>query len=81
MNLKFIKQIHTAEEIKEQIPFPSHIREIKKKRDNDIRNVFKNEDDRFLLIIDIASAIAYKSCALLDGYILQVPARFSHSTS
>lgn len=56
MNLKFIKQIHTAEEIKEQIPFPSNIKEIKRKRDIDIRNVFKNEDDRFLLIVGPCSA-------------------------
>ncbi len=56
MNLKFIKQIPTAKEIKEQIPFPKDIEDIKKKRDTAIRNIFLNKDKRFLLIIGPCSA-------------------------
>ena len=56
MNMKFIKRIPTAEEIQSRIPFPDHIRDIKKKRDQDIRNVFGNNDSRFILIIGPCSA-------------------------
>lgn len=56
MSMKFIKRIPTAEEILEHIPLPNHIQEIKKKRDQQIRNVFANQDDRFLLIIGPCSA-------------------------
>lgn len=56
MSMKFIKRIPTAEEVLEHIPMPSHIQEIKKKRDQEIRNVFANQDDRFLLIVGPCSA-------------------------
>lgn len=56
MSMKFIKRIPTAEEVLEHIPLPNHIQEIKKKRDQEIRNVFANQDDRFLLIIGPCSA-------------------------
>lgn len=56
MSMKFIKRIPTAEEVIKHIPLPHHIQEIKKKRDQEIRNVFNNQDDRFLLIIGPCSA-------------------------
>lgn len=56
MNMKFIKKIPTAEEVLEHIPLPNPIKDIKKKRDQEIRNVFENHDDRFLLIIGPCSA-------------------------
>jgi len=56
MGMKFIKKIPTAEEIVRQIPLPGHIRDIKDKKDNDLRNVFENKDDRFILIIGPCSA-------------------------
>lgn len=56
MSMKFIKRIPSAEEVLEHIPLPDHLKEIKKKRDQEIRNVFTNEDDRFLLIIGPCSA-------------------------
>ncbi|MFZ3102727.1 MAG: 3-deoxy-7-phosphoheptulonate synthase [Desulfitobacteriaceae bacterium] len=56
MSMKFIQRIPTAEEIKEQIPLPNHIKKIKENRDNDIRRIFENKDDKFLLIVGPCSA-------------------------
>jgi 3-deoxy-7-phosphoheptulonate synthase len=56
MSMKFIKKIPTAEEIMEQMPLSNHIKEIKRTRDNDIRKVFENESDKFILIIGPCSA-------------------------
>ena len=56
MNMRFIKQIPTAEEIQEQIPFSDDIKKIKQKRDRDIRSIFEGRDNRFLLIIGPCSA-------------------------
>ena len=46
----------TAEEIIEQIPLPNHIKELKAKRDREIRDIFEDKDDRFILIIGPCSA-------------------------
>jgi 3-deoxy-7-phosphoheptulonate synthase len=54
--MKFIKRIPSAEEVLEHIPMPDHLKQIKNKRDQEIRNVFTNEDDRFLLIVGPCSA-------------------------
>ncbi|MGI6120452.1 MAG: 3-deoxy-7-phosphoheptulonate synthase [Desulfosporosinus sp.] len=56
MGIKFIKRIPTADEIIEQIPLPKHIKDIKEKRDRDIRNIFEGKDNRFILIIGPCSA-------------------------
>ncbi|MCJ7691473.1 MAG: 3-deoxy-7-phosphoheptulonate synthase [Clostridiaceae bacterium] len=56
MSMKFIKKIPTAREIMEQMPLANHIKEIKRTRDNDIRKVFENENDKFILIIGPCSA-------------------------
>lgn len=56
MSMRFIKKIPTAEEIMEQMPLSNHIKEIKITRDNDIRKVFENESDKFILIIGPCSA-------------------------
>jgi len=56
MSMKFIKRIPTSDEIIEQIPLPNHIKEIKKNRDQDIKNIFENKDKRFILIIGPCSA-------------------------
>jgi len=46
----------TADEIIEQIPLPNHIKELKAKRDREIRDIFEDKDDRFILIIGPCSA-------------------------
>ena len=56
MSIKFIKRIPTADEIIEQIPMPKHIEEIKLNRDREIRDIFEDKDDRFILIIGPCSA-------------------------
>lgn len=56
MNIQRIKQIPSPEQIVEEIPFPSHLREIKSQRDEDIRRVFEGTDGRFLLVIGPCSA-------------------------
>ncbi|MHB1653723.1 MAG: 3-deoxy-7-phosphoheptulonate synthase [Desulfitobacteriaceae bacterium] len=56
MSMKFINRMPTADEIIEQMPLPNHINEIKKNKDKDIKNVFENKDNRFLLIIGPCSA-------------------------
>lgn len=56
MSMKFIKKIPTTQEIMAEMPVPNHIKEIKSNRDIDIRKVFENKDDRFILIIGPCSA-------------------------
>ncbi|HVJ49656.1 3-deoxy-7-phosphoheptulonate synthase [Desulfitobacterium sp.] len=56
MSMKFVKKVPTPEEVLEHIPLPNHIKDIKEKRDQEIRSVFNNRDDRFLLIIGPCSA-------------------------
>ncbi|AGY77781.1 3-deoxy-7-phosphoheptulonate synthase [Clostridium autoethanogenum] len=56
MSMEFIKKIPTAQEIIQEMPLPNHIKEIKKNRDIEIKKIFENEDDKFLLIIGPCSA-------------------------
>ncbi|WP_425802788.1 3-deoxy-7-phosphoheptulonate synthase [Desulfitobacterium sp. Sab5] len=56
MGMKFVQKVPTAEEVLINIPLPTHLKEIKEKRDQEIRDVFDNKDDRFLLIIGPCSA-------------------------
>lgn len=56
MSIKFVKRMPTAAEIMDQLPMPKHIKEIKEKRDRDIKNIFEDRDDRFILIIGPCSA-------------------------
>ncbi|MFZ5975969.1 MAG: 3-deoxy-7-phosphoheptulonate synthase [Bacillota bacterium] len=56
MSMDFVKKIPTAEEIIRQIPCPEKLREIKMNRDRDVKRVFENADNRFILIIGPCSA-------------------------
>lgn len=56
MSIKFLKRIPTAQEIIDQLPLPKHIKAIKGKRDQEIRNIFENKENRFILIIGPCSA-------------------------
>lgn len=56
MSMKFIKKMPTSQEIIEEMPVSNHIKEIKKNRDMEIRKVFENENNKFLLIIGPCSA-------------------------
>lgn len=56
MSMKLVRKIPSADEIIEQLPLPRHIKDIKEKRDNEIKNIFENKDSRFILIIGPCSA-------------------------
>jgi len=56
MAFEVIARIPTPEEIRELIPLDSALAEIKKSRDEAIRNIFLGRDNRFILIIGPCSA-------------------------
>ncbi len=56
MGFKFIKKLPTPEEIIIEQPLSKRLTEIKNKRDKEIANVLKGQDDKFLLIIGPCSA-------------------------
>jgi len=79
MSMKFIKKIPTAEEIIEQMPLPNHIKEIKKNRDIDIRKVFENESNKFILIIGPCSADNEDSVCEYIGKLVKVQEKVKDS--
>jgi len=56
MSMKFIKRIPTAEEIIDLLPLPNHASSLRNQRIDEMKNVFANQDDRFILIIGPCSA-------------------------
>jgi len=56
MSFKFIQEIPSPETIFNSLPLSEDIKKTKKDRDEAIKNVFLNKDDRFLLIIGPCSA-------------------------
>lgn len=56
MSIKFVKKLPTSEEVISELPLSDKYKEIKKNRDEEIRKVFENKDDRFILIIGPCSA-------------------------
>lgn len=79
MSMKFIKKIPTADEIIEQIPLPDHIKGIKKNRANDVKNIFENKDNRFLLIIGPCSADNEDSVCEYIGKLAEVQEKVKDS--
>ena len=55
-NMKYVRQLPTPEELKLAFPLSAEIVETKRKRDQEIENIFTGKDDRFLLIIGPCSA-------------------------
>lgn len=56
MQMKKVQELPTPEEMKKLYPLPEGIREIKEKRDEEIKAVLEGRDSRFLLIIGPCSA-------------------------
>lgn len=56
MSFEFIKKLPTPEEIRNQYPASSQVKEIKERRDAMIRDVFTGKSDKFLVIIGPCSA-------------------------
>lgn len=79
MSMKFIKKIPTAQEIIGEIPVSSHIKEIKENRDLEIRKVFENESDKFILIIGPCSADNEDSVLEYIGRLAKVQEKVSDS--
>ena len=56
MSIHYIKQVVSPEELKENYPLTAKHKELKDKRDKEIRDVITGESDKFLLIIGPCSA-------------------------
>ena len=56
MSFNFVKKLPVPAEVKKQYPLPEKVIETKKKRDEEIRDVFTGKSNRFLLIIGPCSA-------------------------
>lgn len=56
MSFRYISQLPTPEEIREQFPVPAHLAELKKKRDQEIADVITGKSNKFLVIIGPCSA-------------------------
>ncbi len=56
MSFEYIKEIPSPEEVRERLPLPAALAEVKKERDRQIRDVFEGRSDKFLLIIGPCSA-------------------------
>ena len=56
MGFEFIKKLPTPEEIRNQYPIDETIVEIKKKRDQEIKDIFTGKSDKFIAIIGPCSA-------------------------
>ena len=56
MEMEFIRKLPTPQEIKEEFPLNTEIRQIKAERDQILRDIFTGEDDRLLLLIGPCSA-------------------------
>lgn len=72
MGMKFIKKIPTADDIKELMPLPDHIQNVRKKKEEELKNIFSNKDDRFILIIGPCSADNEDSVLEYIGRLAQV---------
>ena len=56
MQMKFIRQLPTPQELKKEFPVDDHIRNLKDQRDEELAAVFTGGTDRFLLVIGPCSA-------------------------
>lgn len=56
MSFKFVKQLPTPDEVKEQVPISEALKKVKEKRDREIQAIFTGESDKFLVIVGPCSA-------------------------
>ncbi len=56
MSFRYIAEIPTSREIREMMPLPEKLRQVKEERDREIREIFLGKDPRFLLVIGPCSA-------------------------
>ncbi len=60
MNMEFIRKLPIPMEIKKLYPFTAEMEQIKRERDEEIKNIFTGESDKFLVIIGPCSADSEK---------------------
>lgn len=56
MSFTYLKKMPTPEEIKEMLPVPEKVQQIKLQRDKEVADIITGKDDRFLCIIGPCSA-------------------------
>ena len=56
MGITYKKPVPTPEQIREEYKVPQHVKELKAKRDQEIKDVIAGKDDRFLVIVGPCSA-------------------------
>ncbi|MBQ1393958.1 MAG: 3-deoxy-7-phosphoheptulonate synthase, partial [Lachnospiraceae bacterium] len=56
MAITYKKPVPTPEQIREEYKVPQHVKDLKVKRDQEIKDVITGKDDRFLVIIGPCSA-------------------------
>lgn len=56
MSLHFVKKVPTVQELQEALPMTPELQKIKRERDEQIRKVFTDESDKFIMIIGPCSA-------------------------
>ena len=56
MAFKYVQQLPTPQEIREEYPLPEELKTLKQKRDKEISDIITGIDDRFLVIIGPCSA-------------------------
>ena len=79
MSIKYIKKIPTAEKIKEEMPLTNNVKEFKKLRDIEIKNVFENNSDKFLIIVGPCSADNEDSVCEYIGKLAKVQEKVKDS--
>ena len=56
MQMEFIRKLPTPAELKEQFPLDPNLKELKERRDREIKDIFEGKDRRLLLVIGPCSA-------------------------
>lgn len=56
MSFKFVKQLPTPDEVKEQVPISAALKKVKEKRDQEIQAILTGKSDKFLVIVGPCSA-------------------------
>ncbi len=61
MEMEFIRKLPVPAQIKRRYPLPEKYKSLKESRDNELKNIFKGNDDRLILIIGPCSADRHDS--------------------
>ena len=56
MQMEFIRELPTPQQLKEQHPITLEMRKLKEERDNEIADIFTGKSDKFILVIGPCSA-------------------------